>query len=117
MSALELRILGRSFEEIGRLLKMSRQGAHDAVKRSLEQYREGRRELGELQLDLELATVDKIAEGMMPEVEKGDARAALAMLKAMDRRAKLLGLDKPAQVDVTSGGKPITVFVPDEKEP
>jgi hypothetical protein len=33
------------------------------------------------------------------------------VMKCMERRAKLLGLDKPTQVDHTSGGQPIKAYI------
>lgn len=49
----------------------------------------------------QLATLDAVVDGMMPHALAGDSRAALAIVNAMERTAKLLGLDAPMQANLT----------------
>jgi hypothetical protein len=41
----------------------------------------------------QLAILDAVIDGMMPKALAGDVRAALAIVNAMERTSKLLGLD------------------------
>lgn len=113
-TALALRVEGLTLEAIGQRLGVSRQRAHQILAGELAEVAAERKDLAEHQLEAELAAIDFVIAGMAPKVEKGDAKAATAYLRAMERRAKLLGLDKPTQVDVTSGGEPLRLYLPDE---
>lgn len=48
-----------------------------------------------------LATCEAIIDGLMPAILKGDPRAAEAATKAIERTAKLLGLDAPTKIAAT----------------
>jgi hypothetical protein len=48
---------------------------------------------------------------LWPQVAKGNQGAVDRVLRIMERRAKLLGLDAPTKADVTSGGQPLTFRV------
>jgi hypothetical protein len=63
--------------------------------------------------ELELKRLDRFQRSLQPAANKGDAKAVLAILKVMERRAKLLGLDAPTkQANTDSEGRdvaPVTV--------
>ncbi len=62
-----------------------------------------------------LAPVDAITEvTVTTEKLTGDPRYMERIAWCIDRRAKLLGLDAPKRVDVTSGGQPIVKVVSQE---
>lgn len=111
---LELRVEGLTFAAIGTRLGISKQAAHEALRKELAEVATARKDLAEHQLEVELAGVDFVLAGMAPKVARGDAKAATAYLRAMERRAKLLGLDAPTKTDLTSGGKPITPITPSD---
>lgn len=94
-TALALRCEGLTFEEIGEQLGITKQSVHEGVQKELRAVADERRTLAEHQVEFELAQIDTVIRGMAGPAEKGDARAAMAILKAMERRAKLLGLDAP----------------------
>jgi NAD(P)H-hydrate repair Nnr-like enzyme with NAD(P)H-hydrate epimerase domain len=48
-----------------------------------------------------LATCDTIVDGLMPKILAGDPRAAEAAVRAIERTAKLLGLDAPTRISAT----------------
>ena len=98
-TALALRCDGLTFAQIGAKLGVTEQAAHKAVQHELSAVAAERRELAEHQLDFELSQIDSVVRGMAPKAEKGDARAAMTILKAMERRAKLLGLDAPDKLE------------------
>lgn len=88
-------------------LYRSRAGAFKAVTRVLEREYAGAAASRELLLQESLATVDAVIRRMMadtqdPRLDPADrARAATALMRAMDHRAKLTGLYAPTRVTVT----------------
>lgn len=113
-TALELRVEGLTLEAIGAKLGVSKQRAHQILAGELAEVATARKGLAEHQLEAELAAIDFVLRGMAPKVAKGDAKAGATYLRAMERRAKLLGLDAPTKTDLTSGGKPITPITPSD---
>lgn len=109
IKALELRRQGKSYAEIARELGYSSgSGAHNAVKKAL---RKTLKEPADELRKLENARLDAMLVGLWPGIEKGDPKAVTAAVKISDRRAKLNGLDAPAEVDVTSKGSQIAVVL------
>jgi len=94
-SILELRCAGLTFEQIAAELGIARSTAQAALVTELRAVAAARRDLAEHQIDFELEQVDAVIRGMSPRVAKGDAHAGATMLRAMERRAKILGLDAP----------------------
>lgn len=89
--ALELRKAGLSYDLIARRLKYrSRSGAHKAVQTALKKtLREPADELRQLELE----RLDAMLLGLWPQAQRGNQGAVDRVLKIMERRAKLLGLD------------------------
>lgn len=98
-TALQLHIEGHTFEVIGKRLGISRQRAHKMVQEQLAEAAAERSKLGARALDTDLERVDFVMRSLVPRIEKGDDKAAQAYLRAMERRAKLLGLDAPTRTD------------------
>jgi hypothetical protein len=104
--AIEMRMEGKTFDEIARELKYAgKQGAYAAVKNGLDEIvREPAKNL--LQLDLE--RLDAMWGIHYLNAQGGDVQALAACMKIMERRAKMLGLDAPAKAEVTgANGGPI----------
>jgi len=109
IKALELRRRGKSYAEIARELGYSSgSGAHAAVKKAL---RKTLKEPADELRKMENARLDAMLNALWPEIEKGNPKAIAAGVKISDRRAKLNGLDAPAEVDVTSGGSQIAIVL------
>lgn len=106
--AIELRKEGKTYDEIAAEVGYkSKQSAYDAVKRSM---REIIREPAEELLELELARLDSMFGIHYLNARAGDVQALAACMKLMERRAKLLGLDAPAETKTElfgPDGKPI----------
>lgn len=100
-TALQLRVEGKTLEHIGRALGVSKQRAHQIVQAEIEQAQDETRRLAHTALHLELERVDFVLRSLTPAVLKADPKAATAFLKAMERRAKLLGLDRPEKHEVS----------------
>lgn len=88
--ALRLRKEGRTFEEIGAALGISRQAAHKAVSSALKAVT--REPALELQA-LELERLDALTAAVWPAASSGDLPAVDRVLRLMERRAKLCALD------------------------
>lgn len=98
VQALALRKAGVSYEQIASALGYaSGSGAYQAVHRAL---RKMLKEPAEEVRDLEVARLDEMLRALWPGVQAGEPKKVLAALRVMERRAKLLGLDAPAKIDV-----------------
>ncbi len=98
--ALALRKAGLGYADIARRLGYAGpSGAHKAIMTGLRALT--REPAAELR-DLELARLDDMLAGLWPNARKGNVAAVDRVLKIMQRRADLLGLDAPARYeDVT----------------
>jgi hypothetical protein len=89
---------GKTFEAIAEELGYAgKQGAYDAVKRSLDAVT---REPAEELIKLDLERLDVLWGIQYLNAQVGDVQAMAACMKLMERRAKLLGLDAPIKQDV-----------------
>jgi len=98
-----LREAGVPFKTIAeRLGYRSESGAYNAFKRAMQRtIQEPADELRRL----EELRLDALLRAMMPEALRGSTWHVDRVLSIMDRRAKLLGLDGPSQVEVTTYGR------------
>ena len=109
VKALELRRQGKSYVQIAKELGYSSgSGAHGAVKKAL---RKALKEPADELRALENARLDAMLIALWPEIEKGDPKSIMAGVRISERRAKLNGLDEPAELDVTSGGDRIAIIL------
>jgi hypothetical protein len=98
--AIELRKSGFTYREIARRLDIDVAQAYRDVQNELNVLRTEVAHNAEELRQLELERIDKITRAMDSWVEAGNTQAAIATLKASERRAKLLGLDKPTEIKV-----------------
>lgn len=115
IKVLELRRVGltwvRIAEEVG---YADHTGAYAAYKRAIKRtMQQPADELREQELD----RIDRLQVAVWPAAMKGDTRAVLTIVRLMERRAKLTGLDMPIKIeqDVTTwtGGDSIDRAVRD----
>lgn len=116
LKALEMRKAGATFEQIGNALGITPQGAHRAVKRALRRIIEKSDEAAEEIRRLELERLDAMLLALWPQAKRGNLGAVDRILRIMERRAKLLGLDAPKAVDITTDGGPIVIRWPSEAD-
>jgi DNA-binding CsgD family transcriptional regulator len=95
--AVELRVQGYSYAEIGDRLGVSRKMASRIVNRAMDRVL--REPVGQL-IDLELARLDALWQAMWPRALRGSARHAEVCVRICERRARLLGLDQPAKLEM-----------------
>lgn len=107
LKALELRRAGETFEAIAEQLDYSGRGvAYRAVMAAL---RKTLQEPADEVRKLELERLDELLRSLWPKAQDGNQGAVDRILRIMQRRALLLGLDAPQAVDVTSGGESIGI--------
>lgn len=96
--ALELRRMGKGYQEIANTLGIGKSQAHRLVTAGLADARaQIDADATELKSE-ELSRLDAMLSGLWPEARRGVASAVDRVLKIMERRAKLLGLDAPLKL-------------------
>lgn len=104
MNALEMRKSGSTYEKIGDALGISSQAAYQHVVKALQAIREKTNEAADEVRTLEITRIDTMIGVLWPRVLKGDYLAMDRVIKLMERRSKMLGLDAPTKSDITSDG-------------
>lgn len=96
---LELRRAGATYDEIAKATGYATpQGAYVAFQRALKRtlVDSGSEEMRQTELD----RLDRAQVALWPSVIAGDVKAINTLLKVMERRARYLGLDAPAKLQV-----------------
>jgi len=88
----ELRIAGRSWYEIGQTVGLSPTGAHQAYKRALDRIPS--EQVAELR-KIDNERIDALLGAAWEPALKGSARHIEVIVKLLERRARLMGLDAP----------------------
>jgi hypothetical protein len=97
VKVLELRRAGLTWQRIAEETGYAdHTGAYAAYKRAIKRtQQQPADELREQELD----RVDRLQLALWPNAMKGDTRAVLTIVRLMERRAKLLGLDMPIKIE------------------
>lgn len=98
--ALQLRLGGASYPEIGEKLGHSQSTVYNDVQKALRDI--PRTEADQLRTE-ELARLDRLQRAVWAQALEGKVTYVDRALKIIDRRARLLGLDAPSQVEVSTG--------------
>ena len=99
LKALDLRLAGASYRQIGSQLKVSHVQAQRDVHHMLQEVAG---EPAEKVRHAELARLDRLLLAHWPAAVSGDQKATAMVLQIMDRRARYLGLDAPQKIDLTA---------------
>jgi len=116
--AVQLRLAGKTYEEIAARLGVGRSAAYRIISRELvRRAKEDGIQLEQLRA-LELGRLDEMQAALWPKVQAGIVDAILGVLRILERRARLLGLDSPARHEVAGpeGGAINVASVADERE-
>ena len=105
--AFELRSQGLSYRAVACQMGCSVATAFEAVEAGARLILRGHG--AEEQVALMLADLDDMRTALRPKVLDGDTVAITAALRVQERRARLLGLDAPAKVNVDVQARVITV--------
>lgn len=115
--ALALRKAGASLRQIGTELGVSHQAVSKMILKELADLAEHTQDLTVEYRQLELERLDTLTIGLWDRARHGDEAAVDRVLRVMERRARLLGLDAPRRSEVdaslTSGGGEFHVYMPD----
>jgi hypothetical protein len=98
--AMELRIAGATYTQIAERLGCTKQRAHAIVTEEMEKLTRARTAAAEALVALESERLDRVQLGVWSRAVKGDLDAVNALLRLMNRRAKLLGLDTPTAMNI-----------------
>jgi hypothetical protein len=93
--AMDLRRQGKSYPEIAAELGISVHSARGHVTAELNALRHYTIEDAHEVREVEIQRIDKMLQGIWGAAEDGDPDAIATVLKLMERRAKMLGLDAP----------------------
>jgi len=113
---LKLRLQGHAFGWIGREVGVSKSRAHKVVKDWMDQAAAEAAALGDKIRHLELARLEQMQAGLWEKATTGNARAVDSMLRLMERRAKLMGLDAPTKIAPTKPNGEALDDAPDGRE-
>ena len=69
--------------------------AYKDVKRELDKLHKEMHEDALMVREIELQRLDEMLQPMLKKAKSGDAKAVMSVIRIMDRRAKLMGLDAP----------------------
>ena len=106
--AVGLRLSGMTYKEIGEEMGYSEVRAHAVVTKELAGVREDRNETINEVREVELARLDKLTFGVWTDATLGDDEKIKSVLKLMERRAKMLGLDAPKRIDTNVTKTPLS---------
>lgn len=91
--AFELRKQGWSYREIAKELGVAHQTIAKDLKKIFDAYLEQSLEMRAYEVSLEQARLDDMWQSVYADFRTGNVKAADQLIKIMERRAKLLGLD------------------------
>ncbi len=104
VQAAQLRAAGATFREVGEALEIDPTWARTLVLRALEA---AKYEAADLMRVQEGQRLDRMQRSVWRDAVNGDLAAVNTVLRIMDRRARLFGLDSPVKVDATVSVGPI----------
>ena len=101
--AIAMRREGATYDQIGSRLGISTTAAYNHVTKALESIQKAIENDADLYRALEADRLDALQAAIWPQAAgEGDLKAIDRVLRVMERRAKLLGLDAPAKVAATT---------------
>lgn len=120
----ELRRSGATYDQIAAQLGISKVSAYRHVQKHLEETARVTGESAEVVRALELERLDRMQLGAYTRAITGDDQAINSVLKIMDRRARITGIDAPAKIAPTdptgdgefSGGLGLAAMVMEMKK-
>lgn len=97
--ACEMRRQGMSYEQIARAMGITQPAAWRLVKRALDRMQV---ESADAVIKIESTRIDHAIQRIQQGIDDGDPAAIGALVKLMDRRAKMLGLDAAQRIEMRS---------------
>lgn len=109
--AVELRVKGLSYQAIAREMGVSKFAVYKDVERAIDKLNRKLPEDTDKLRRIESERLDLLQVALWPEAVTGNIKAGEQVLKLMERRAKLWGLDAPAKQEITSTDMQIRVIL------
>jgi hypothetical protein len=106
--AIDLRMQGCTYLQIGSELGVTKERARQLVKESLDSLNEATAEQTVTLRAEEDARLLALMTRVWPQVEEGNLKAIATAVKIIERRCKLWGLDAPTKVAVSSESSDLT---------
>ena len=114
--AMSLRLEGKSYREIAAEMSVAKGTAHKYVRKAVKLLQEKYSEKAEMIVVIEVNKLDKLEKALQKDARAGDIKASTTILKIMERRAKLLGLDSPARSEVKVDTVDVKIDLPKDLE-
>jgi hypothetical protein len=109
VAAMELRVSGAKFKDIGRTLGVSEQMAARYVQKELERLQAVTTQAAEEIRSMELARLDHYLFTLQPKIDAGDVGAIDRAIRIGERRARLTGCD--LQIPIPGANKTAAYLV------
>jgi hypothetical protein len=110
LRAVDLRIGGYSYREIGKEIGESHEAARKQVKDALQKIETATAESAQELVRIEVERCDAMLKGLWGDAKDGDVDAVIASLRIGKRRSELLGLDAPQSINLGApGGGPLRI--------
>jgi hypothetical protein len=110
VKALDLRIAGATYRQIGAQLGVSESTAYLDVQEELGRLDTVATKKAERLRDLEARRLDVLTVALAPGIRAGEPRAIVAAVRVMERRARLFGLDAPQKITGPDGA-PVAIRI------
>jgi DNA-binding CsgD family transcriptional regulator len=107
--ALDLRIQGLTYRQIGERMGVSETRAYQLVGDAVAVYRVDNTAKAEQLRAVMTAQLESLVGGLWPQAKAGDVKAVGTLVGVFNRLARLHGLDAPAKVQAQAGGDPYGV--------
>ena len=114
--AMSLRLENYSYREIAKKLGVAPGTAHRYVRAAVKSIQKKYSEKAELIVTVEINKLDKLEKALQKEAREGDIKASTTILKIMERRARLLGLDAPARTELKVDTVDVKIDLPTDLE-
>lgn len=98
---MNLRRAGLTYVQIGQKLGFDESYARKVIREEFALLAEAKKDVAEDLLTAELDRLDQIMAGFYEKATSGDAKAAEIVLRIMERRSRLVGLDAPTKTQST----------------
>ena len=102
LKAVQLRLAGATYEQIGQQLGCTRPNAYYLVSTALARTKARTEDTVEEMRALDLGRMDAMLLGIWQQAAQGNLFVIDRVLKILERRAKLMGLDAPTKLAPTS---------------
>jgi hypothetical protein len=100
VQALDLRKAGLTYRRIAQELKVDVATAYHDVQDELASLKAITAKTAEDIREIELRRLDDYTLGLTPAARRGDSKAVMTLVRVQERRAKLLGLDAPTNLQI-----------------